>query len=96
MKLDDLYRLSPELSMVGLAVLLITLDLALSSKRSLPVVALVGLAVPLGFSIALWADLNGDLDSWSNQTLGVNTAGVGSMTGIFNTLVVARDSIAPV
>ena len=58
MTTHDLYILSPELSLVGLALLLVLLDLVTPRKGLLPFVAVVGLAVPLGFSIALWFDLN--------------------------------------
>lgn len=79
MTLHDLFLLSPELSMAGLALLLVLVDLAVRRKDVLPVLAVVGLAVPLGFSIALWFDLNGD--------------GVAATYGIFNTLVVDKFSL---
>ena len=59
MTLHDLYLLSPELSMAGLALLLLLLDLLVRRKEPLTAVAFLGLAVPLGFSIALWLDLDG-------------------------------------
>lgn len=75
----DIWLLSPELSVAVLAVLLVLLDLVVSRKGFLPVLAVVGLAVPLGLSIALWFDLNGD--------------GVVATQGIFGTLVVDKFSL---
>ena len=54
MTVDDLYLLSPELSVAGLAVLLLLLDLVIPRKGLLTALAIGGLAVPLGFSLALW------------------------------------------
>ena len=79
MTTHDLFLLSPELSIAGVAMLLILVDLVLPRKNILPALAVVGLAVPLGFSIGLWFDLNND--------------GVSSMQGIFNTLVVDKFSL---
>ena len=79
MTLHDLYLLSPELGMAGLAALIVLLDLVIPRKRFLPIVAVAGLAVPLGLSIALWFDLNSD--------------GVSSMDGVFGTLVVDKFSL---
>ena len=79
MTLDDLFRLSPELSMAGLGALVLLLDLVITRKSLLPVVAVLGLAVPLAFSIALWFDLNGD--------------GVSSTSHVFGTLTVDKFSL---
>ena len=70
MTLDDLFRLSPELSMAGLGALVLLLDLVITRKSLLPVVAVRGLAVPLAFSIALWFDLNGDGVSSTSHVFG--------------------------
>jgi NADH-quinone oxidoreductase subunit N len=56
MTTNDLYLLSPELSMAGLAVLLLLLDLVVPRKGFLAGLAVIGLAVPLAFSISLWQD----------------------------------------
>ena len=45
--------------MVGLALLVLLLDLVVPRKGFLPVLAVAGLAAPLGFSLALWASLDG-------------------------------------
>ena len=79
MTLHDLFLLSPELSVVGLASLLVLVDLVVRRKDILPWLAVVGLAVPLGLSIALWFDLNSD--------------GVVATQGIFGTLVVDKFSL---
>ena len=54
----DLYLLSPELSLAALAAALLMLDLVVPRKGPLVLLALLGLAVPLAFSIALWRDLD--------------------------------------
>ncbi len=79
MTLHDLYLLAPELSIAGLAMVLIVVDLVTRRKALLPLLAVVGLAVPLGFSIALWFDLNSD--------------GLAATQGIFSTLVVDKFSL---
>ncbi len=58
MTANDLYLLSPELSMAGLAMLVVLLDLVVRRKGIVAALAVAGLAVPLGFSIVLWIDLN--------------------------------------
>ena len=79
MTLHDLYLLSPEISIAGLAILLILLSLVVSHKGILTSLSIIGLAVPLGFTIALWVDLSSD--------------SVNEMAGIFDTLVVDRFSL---
>ena len=79
MTLHDLYLLTPELSMAGLAVLLVVVDLVTRRKAFLPFLVVAGLAVPLGFSIVLWIDLNSD--------------GSSAAYGVFNTLVVDKFSL---
>ncbi len=80
MTAHDLYLLSPEMSMAGLAILLLVLDLVVARKEYLVTLVILGLAVPLGFSIALW--------------LGLDGSGVAENTGILkDTLVVDRFSL---
>ncbi|MBF8267316.1 MAG: NADH-quinone oxidoreductase subunit [Dehalococcoidia bacterium] len=74
MTLHDVYLLSPELSLAALGVVVILMDLATGRKGLLATLSVVGLAVPLAFSIALWRDLGGEPD--------------GQMVGIYNTLAV--------
>ena len=66
---DDLYLLSPEISLAGIAVIVILLDLVLEDKRILAVASLLGLALPVGFSIALWVNIDGKPD---NVLIGFN------------------------
>jgi NADH-quinone oxidoreductase subunit N len=79
MTLHDLYLLSPELSLAALGMVVIVLDMVLRRKGVLAAVAVVGLLVPLAFSMSLWGDLSGEPD--------------GQMVGVFNTLVVDKFSL---
>ncbi|MFH1560890.1 MAG: NADH-quinone oxidoreductase subunit N [Chloroflexota bacterium] len=79
MTLHDIYLLSPELSLAALGVVVILLDMVVRRKGILGAVSVVGLAVPLAFSISLWGDLSGEPN--------------GQMVGIFNTLVVDEFSL---
>ena len=79
MTLHDVYLLSPELSLVGLAALLLMLDLVVQRKGLLATLAIIGLLVPAGFVIALWLDLSNDSAS--------------QMVGVFDTLVVDKFSL---
>ena len=72
----DVYLLSPELSLVGLALLIIALDLVVRRKSLLPVVAVIGLAVPVALSVVLWND--------------VNSEPARELVGIFGTLTVDK------
>ena len=60
MTIHDLYLLSPELSVAGLATLLLLLDLVVSRKSIILGLGVVGLVIPLGFSIALWFTVGDD------------------------------------
>ncbi len=60
MTIHDLYLLSPELSVAGLATLLLLLDLVVSRKSIILGLGVAGLLVPLGFSIALWFTVGDD------------------------------------
>ena len=75
----DLYLLAPELSLAALALVLVLVDLVVRNKAVLPVLAVLGLAVPLIFSLMLWFDLS------SGDTM--------QMHGMFNTLVVDKFSL---
>ena len=76
MTLHDVYLLSPELSLTAIGLAIIVLDLVIERKSVLAALAVIGLVVPLAFSIALF----GDLSSEPNE----------QMTGIFGTLVVDK------
>jgi NADH-quinone oxidoreductase subunit N len=66
----DLFLVSPELAMVGLAVVVIGLDLALRRKGIVTAVGLVGLLVPLVLAVNLWNDVH---------TFGVDSAFGGAL-----------------
>ncbi len=76
----DLYLLAPELSLAVLAGALVLVDLVVGNKKVLPILALLGLAAPLAFSLMLWFDLSGGGDAMQMQ-------------GFFNTLVVDKFSL---
>jgi NADH-quinone oxidoreductase subunit N len=85
MTTQDLYILSPELGLAGLALVLIVLDLVIERKQVIPIVAVLGLAVPLGFSIALWFDLEAlGLD----DSILVNTLEVDKFALFFKFLII--------
>jgi NADH-quinone oxidoreductase subunit N len=54
MTAHDLWLLSPELSVAGLGVLVIIVDLIIDKKTPLIWLAAVGLLVPLGLTLGLW------------------------------------------
>ena len=53
-ELRDYYLISPQISMVGVAMMLIVADLFISKKGLLPILAIFLLGLPLGFTISLW------------------------------------------
>ncbi len=75
----DLFLLSPEISLVVLAFVVILLDLVVQRKGVLASLAILGLVVPLALSAALWAEVQG--------------APAGREAGIFGTLVVDKFSL---
>ena len=79
MTIYDLYLLSPELSLAALAGILVLLDLVVRNKTILPILAVLGLAVPIVLSLLLWFDL-----SYGGQT---------QFSGLFGTLVVDKFSL---
>ena len=56
----DVYLLSPEISLVGLALLVMALDLVAPRKGLLTLVAVVGLALPMALSIVLWGEVSSE------------------------------------
>ena len=54
MTAHDIYLLSPEISVAALAVIVLLLDLVIVRKGYLAAISILGLAVPLGFSLSLW------------------------------------------
>ena len=76
MTVHDLYLLAPELALAGVAGVVILLDLLVTQKRVLTVVALVGLVAPTALAVVLWGDVHNEPTS--------------AMTGVFGTLVVDK------
>lgn len=72
----DVYLLSPEISLVGLALLVMALDLFVERKGILSLVAVVGLALPVALSIVLWNDVHSEVD--------------GELVGVFGALTVDK------
>ncbi len=79
MTLHDIYLLSPEISLVTIAITLILLDLVVSRKSLLVGFGVAGLAIPLILSVVLWLDLD--------------SSSAGQMQGVFGTLVVDKFSL---
>jgi NADH-quinone oxidoreductase subunit N len=74
----DIYLLSPELSLVITALVVLFADFVIKDRRVLPVIVLAGLAVTLSLAVVLWVDLD---------------TGAAAMTGVFGTLVVDKFSL---
>ena len=72
---QDLWVISPALAMAALAGVVIVLDLVVKSKRILPGLATLGMAVPFYFSLVLWF-------GWVGQPMGQN--------GFFDAVVADR------
>lgn len=95
MSLHDLYLISPQLSMAALAVLVILADLVMPRKGGVSALALVGLAVPLAFTLVQLYGLPGGILGSGPENL-VPAAGILSdslavdrFSIFFNLLVVA-------
>ena len=72
MTLHDVYILSPEISMVALAIIVIGVDITTRHKGMLSLISLIGLAIPITLTILLWDDIdtNGNLiGSFNSITL---------------------------
>ena len=69
----DVYLLSPEISLVGLALLVMGLDLFVRRKGLLTLVAVVGLALPMALSIVLWMEVSSEADGRLVGVLGALT-----------------------
>ncbi|MEE8443098.1 MAG: NADH-quinone oxidoreductase subunit N [Dehalococcoidia bacterium] len=76
MTAHDLYLISPELALAGVAGVVVLLDLFVRQKRVLLLVTLLGLVVPLVLTAVLWGDVHNDP--------------TGAMPGLFGTLVVDK------
>ena len=79
MTLNDIYLLSPELSLAAIALALILLDLFVSRKSLLAGFAVAGLFIPVILGVILWADLD--------------ASSTDQMRGVFGTLAVDKFSL---
>ena len=79
MNVNDIYLISPEISLVGLGLLLLSLDLLWKKKEFFPYVAFLGLFLPIILSICLWYDVSNEIG--------------GELTGIKGALIVDKFSI---
>jgi len=52
----NFWLLSPELSLVGVALVVVLADLFIGRKKVLAAISVIGLMIPLAFSIALWGE----------------------------------------
>ncbi|GIW10982.1 MAG: NAD(P)H-quinone oxidoreductase subunit 2 [Dehalococcoidia bacterium] len=59
----NLLAIAPETALVTLALVIILLDLVLRNKTTLATVAMVGLVVPIGLTLALWNQQGSFLDA---------------------------------
>ncbi len=78
MTAHDVYLISPELVLVGVALAILLVDFAARGRGVAPALALIGLAASLALTAALWVDLN---------------YGDPAMTGLFGALSVDRFSL---
>ncbi len=75
MTVQDLWLLSPEIAMTGVAIAIVFADFFIGNKRVLSYAAAILLIIPLLFSLNLWFDVVGDTEA---------------ATGLFGSLVADR------
>ena len=88
MTLNDIYLLSPELSIAILAGLLLVVDLCFHRKIHIAPIAIVGLAIPLGLSILLWLDLDPTTRTLTNDGILAKTFTVDRFSLFFKLLLI--------
>ena len=74
----DIYLLSPELCLVGVALLILLVDFLVKDRRFLPILVVSGLVAALALTTTLWIDLD---------------HGDPAVTGVFGTLSVDKFSL---
>ena len=89
MGLQDLYFLSPELALVSLAIGLILLDIIITRKELIPIMAVAGLVLPVGFAVALWFNPEIGTTATINITGNISTLAVDKFGLFFKFLVMA-------
>ena len=60
MDLHDLYLISPQIAMAGMAGIIVLLDMFVENKRVVMITAFLGLAAPLALSLILWFNIPDD------------------------------------
>lgn len=75
MTVQDLWLLSPEIAMAGVAIAIVFTDFFVSNKRTISYIAVLLLVVPFLFSLNIWFDVVGDTDT---------------ATGLFGSIVADR------
>ena len=101
MSAHDLYVISPYLSVAGVAVLVILLDLVVPRKGLLPIVAFLGLLVPLGLTLVQAFDLDNSLNlvrgaeplSGAEDSVLLGSLSVDRFALFFNFLVLAATGL---
>ena len=83
----DIYLLSPEISLAAVAFTVVLADLVNGPKRLVPGVAIIGLAIPLFFTVLLWGEVAG---WWSLLVPQVGEREGYSLPTLFGTLAVDR------
>ena len=68
MTLNNFFLLSPEISLVVLAGVIVLVDLVIKRKGLLPAFTLVALAVPLVLCAVLWVDLDANNNNALTRT----------------------------
>ena len=58
MNFNDIYLLSPQISIAALAILTILADLVIAQKKAVLLIALLGLIIPLLFAFSLVSSLH--------------------------------------
>jgi NADH-quinone oxidoreductase subunit N len=93
MSLHDLYVISPYLSVAGIAILVILLDLAIPKKGLLPAAAVLGLLAPLALSLLQLRDLSVSTQLLAEGSVLVGTLSVDRFALFFNFLVLASTGL---
>ncbi|MQF69648.1 NADH-quinone oxidoreductase subunit N [SAR202 cluster bacterium AD-804-J14_MRT_500m] len=76
MSIQDIYLLLPEISIIVLALVVMGLDLFVTRKSFLSFTSVVGLVVPIAFTLILWCD--------------VDSIDVGEKTGVFGAVTIDK------
>ena len=61
MNVNDIYLISPEISLAGLGLVLLSLELVWKKKEFFPYVVVLGLFLPIILSVCLWYDVSNEI-----------------------------------